>query len=184
MYLHKGSFFLCGVTMLLAHSSSFKLNTIGLYICSWSRDLPSACLNTYFVHKFRICLSDSMSSTTPYIDKCQSSNSTISCCRTISVYKFSQIGKKNIHHWTLNHLLARAPKIALTRNSVYMRAIHAKCERILDDQVRPIFNLGFFLAVCINVSSVDTQNVRTLINLLLFNENYFSQSQLCILLFL
>ena len=72
------------------------------FICSWSRDLPSASsVCTHYVYKFRFCLSDSMSSTTPYIDECRSSNSTISCCRTISVYKFSQIGKTNIHHTKL-----------------------------------------------------------------------------------
>ena len=138
-------------------------------------------MHSYFVHKFRICLSDSMSSTTPYIDECQSGNSTISCCRTISVYKFSQIGKKNIRQRQTSFSHARA--VALTRNSVYIRAIkHAKCERILEDQARPIFNLGYFLAVCVNVSSVDTQNVRRIsVHLLLFNETckfFLAQSQL------
>ncbi|XP_020623279.1 uncharacterized protein LOC110060822 isoform X1 [Orbicella faveolata] len=89
MYLHKASLFLCGVTMLLAYSASFKLNSI-----------------------------DSMSSTAPYSDGCQSSNSTISCCQTISVYRFSQTVCVNVSSMDKQNVL---PFTLSVKGALYIR---------------------------------------------------------------
>jgi len=79
----------------------------------------------------------------------------------------------------------RARQVVVARISVHTRVINT---RGLTESSKIFLTLSYFLAVCVNVSSMDKQNVRTLINLLLLNETMWklslSQTQLCIPSFL